>query len=188
VKTADAVIRPARRDDAAAIAAIHNDAVRSTTAIWTDVTVDADDRAQWMQEHEGRGEAVLVAVDADDAVLGYATFGPWRAKDGYRHTVEHSVYVRSDSRGGGLGRALLVAIVDEARRSGKHVMVAAISSDNTSSIRLHEQVGFTTVGCLRQVGTKFGRWLDLTYLQLILDPRARPEAASATPEASSLAS
>lgn len=159
-----------------AITAIYNDAVEHTTAIWNDRTVDEADRAAWVADHERAGFPVLVAVD-DDEVVGYATFGPWRPHDGYRYTVEHSVYVRGDQRGRGLGRTLMVELIERARALGLHAMVAGIASDNVGSIRLHEKLGFRTVGVLPQVGTKFGTWLDLTFLQLTLDDRERPEDA-----------
>ncbi len=120
----------------------------------------------------------MVAVSDDDKVLGYASFGDWRAWDGYRHTVEHSVYVRSDQRGAGIGKALMEALIGRARDIGKHVMVAGIEAGNTGSIRLHEKLGFEQAGLLRQVGTKFGRWLDLAFLQLTLDKRADPDRPS----------
>ncbi len=165
-----------------AITAIYNDAVEHTTAIWNDRTVDEADRAAWVADHERAGFPVLVAVDDDD-VVGYATFGPWRPHDGYRYTVEHSVYVRGDQRGRGLGRTLMVELIERARGPGLHAMVAGIASDNVGSIRLHEKLGFRTVGVLPQVGTKFGIWLDLTFLQLTLDDRDRPEAVVRTSRA-----
>ena len=116
----------------------------------------------------------LLFLGADSAV-GYASFGDWRAWDGYRHTVEHSVYVRTDQRGKGVGEALMHALIKRARRIGKHVMVAGIEAKNAGSIRLHEKLGFEHVGHLKQVGTKFGGWLDLLFLQLILDERAEPD-------------
>lgn len=167
-------IRAAREEDAPGIAAIYNDAVAHSTAIWNDELVDATNRAAWLMAHRDLGYPVLVAAE-DDRVLGYATFGDWRAFDGYRHTVEHSVYVHADARGRGLGRTLMVALIDEARRLGKHVMVAGIDASNTGSIRLHERLGFTSVGLLPQVGMKFGRWLDLAFLQLTLDGRPAPD-------------
>ena len=112
----------------------------------------------------------MVAVSDDDKVLGYASFGDWRAWDGYRHTVEHSVYVRSDQRGAGIGKALMEALIGRARDIGKHVMVAGIEAGNTGSIRLHEKLGFEQAGLLRQVGTKFGRWLDLAFLHSLTRP------------------
>ncbi len=164
-------IRDAEDHDLPAIAAIYNDAVRQTTAIWNDSPVDVENRRQWRADRQRLGYPVLVAVDPADAVIGYASFGDWRAFDGYRHTVEHSVYVHSDQRGGGLGGALLQGLIERARAMGKHVMVAGIEAGNTASIRLHERLGFEHVGLLPQVGTKFGRWLDLAFLQLRLDDR-----------------
>lgn len=170
-------VRDARPVHAAGIAAIYNDAVAHTTAIWNDTLVDPADRTAWLTGRQDAGRPVLVAVDDDDQVLAYASYGDWRAFDGYRHTVEHSVYVRTDQRGAGLGRRLLEALIDRARDAGVHVMVAAIEAGNTGSVRLHEKLGFTHVGTLTQVGAKFGTWLDLTFLQLTLDDRAVPDAS-----------
>ena len=167
-------IRDARPVDAERIAEIYNDAVQHTTAIWNDETVDAANRRGWIADRQAHGFPVIVAVDADDDVLGYASFGPWRAFDGYRHTVEHSVYVRGDQRGAGLGPALMAELVERARQRGTHVMVAGIDAENAGSIRLHERMGFAATGALRQVGMKFGRWLDLTFMQLVLDDREAP--------------
>ena len=170
-------LRDAEDGDAEGIAAIYNDAVETTTAIWNEVTVDAADRRAWMQARRAAGYPVLVVVDPTGAVAGYASFGDWRAFDGYRHTVEHSVYVRADARGAGLGRTLMEALIARARAIGKHVMVAGIEAGNAGSITLHERMGFERVGFMPQVGTKFGRWLDLAFLQLLLDTRADPDAA-----------
>ncbi len=167
-------IRDARTRDLEAIAAIYNDAVANTTAIWNDVLVDVDNRAAWLADRTRQGYPVLVAVDDEDEVLGYASFGDWRAFDGYRHTVEHSVYIRGDQQGRGLGKTLMLALIERARSLGKHVMVAAVESGNVGSIRLHERLGFEETGRMSQVGTKFGRWLDLTFLQLVLDDRSTP--------------
>ncbi len=117
-------------------------------------------------------------VDAGNSVLGYASFGDWRPFEGFRHTVEHSVYVRSDQRGNGLGPQLMAALIERARDGGKHVMVAAIESGNSASIRLHERQGFAITGQMPQVGVKFGRWLDLTFMQLTLNPGALPPAVN----------
>ena len=167
-------IRDAGQGDITGITAIYNDAVARSTAIWNETTVDAANRLAWLADRQRTGYPVLVAVDPDGEVLGYASFGDWRAFDGYRHTVEHSVYVRADRRGHGIGRALLVALIERARGIGKHVMVAGIEAGNLPSIRLHESLGFEAVGLLRQVGAKFGTWLDLAFLQLTLDDRPVP--------------
>lgn len=163
-------IRPATTDDIEQITAIYNDAVETTTAIWNDTVVDQANRLAWWSERTAAGYPVLVAVAPDDStVLGYATFGPWRAFDGYRHTVEHSVYVLAGRRGGGIGRALMEALVVAARERDLHVMVAGVEASNIASIRLHERLGFVRAGLLPEVGTKFDRWLDLVFLQLVLE-------------------
>lgn len=162
-------IRDAVEADVPAITSIYNHAVEHSTAIWNEKTVDVADRIAWLNTRRSAGYPVLVAVDDTAQVLGYASFGDWRAFDGYRHTVEHSVYVRADRRGGGAGLALMTELLERARQLDKHVMVAGIEAGNEPSIRLHEKLGFTRVGLLPQVGTKFGRWLDLAFLQLVLD-------------------
>ncbi|NUB46580.1 N-acetyltransferase family protein [Fertoebacter nigrum] len=166
-------LRDATPDDAAAIAAIYNDAVLHGTAIWNDVTVDEANRIAWMAARAAQGYPVIVA-ERGGAVVGYASFGDWRAFDGFRGTVEHSVYVADGARGGGIGRVLLAALTDRARGCGKHVMVAAIEAGNAPSIALHRSLGFVETGVLRQVGQKFGRWLDLAFLTLQLDDRPHP--------------
>lgn len=164
------IVRDATEADLAGILAIYNDAVLTTTAIWNETVADLDNRRAWLADRGSKGYPVLVAVDEPGGeVIGYASFGDWRAFDGYRHTVEHSVYVRRDRRGGGIGPALLLPLIERARACGKHAMVAGIAGDNAASIRLHERLGFTTVGRMPEVGTKFGRWLDLVFMQLTLD-------------------
>ena len=162
------MIRPGSAADAAELAEIYNWAVTHSTAIWNDVTVDAANRAAWLLARQEAGYPVLVAVDSLDRAIGYASYGPFRAFDGYKHTVEHSVYVHADHRGAGLGSQLMRALIEHARADGRHVMVAAIDASNTGSIALHERLGFTHQGTMPEVGTKFGRWLDLALLQLRL--------------------
>lgn len=169
------LIRDAVEADAEGIMAIYNDAVAHTTAIWNEKLVDVANRVTWIADRQRLGYPVLVAAGAEGEVIGYASFGDWRAFDGYRHTVEHSVYVRSDRRGGGIGKALMIALIERARAIGKHVMVAGIEARNVGSIGLHEKLGFASVGLLPEVGMKFGRWLDLAFLQLKLDERATPD-------------
>lgn len=159
-------IRDAVAADAAAIRAIYNDAVAQTTAIWNDVQVDEANRIQWMADRQGRGLPVLVAEDEAGQVQGYASYGPWRAFDGFRHSVEHSVYVAAPGRGQGIGEALLRALISRAAQQQVHVMVAAIEAGNAPSIALHRKLGFVQTGLMPEVGTKFGRWLDLAFLQL----------------------
>ncbi|EFQ65817.1 GNAT family N-acetyltransferase [Pseudomonas fluorescens] len=167
------MIRDATEKDLPAIRDIYNDAVRNTTAIWNEQPVDLANRLAWFNARQALGYPILVAVE-NDAVTGYASFGDWRPFEGFRYSVEHSVYVRNDQRGKGLGPRLMQVLIERARSGGKYVMVAAIESGNQASIRLHERLGFITTGQMPQVGIKFGRWLDLTFMQLALNPGAEP--------------
>lgn len=169
-------IRFASKEDCAAIAEIYNHAVLHTAAIWNDQTVDAENRISWYEARQLMGYPVLVSEDRG-VVTGYASFGDWRNFDGFRHTVEHSVYVHPDHQGKGQGRALLSRLIAEARECGKHVMVAGIESQNQASLHLHSTLGFKITAQMPQVGTKFGRWLDLTFMQLQLDDRRDPDAS-----------
>lgn len=167
-------IRDATVADISAILEIYNHAVLHTTAIWNEKTVDLANRTAWMAERQKMGYPILVAVDAEQRVLGYASFGDWRAFEGYRHTVEHSVYVHPAAQRGGVGKALMHELIERAQQLHKHVMVAAIEAGNTASIGLHRQLGFTQTGLMQEVGTKFGRWLDLVFMQLLLDTQEHP--------------
>ena len=164
------IIRDAAEADLPAPRDIFNDAVLNTTAIWMDNVVDLANRQAWFAARAQQGYPILVAENAAGEVVGYASFGDWRPFDGFCHTVEHSVYIRADQRGKGLGPLLLAALIERAKACDKHVMVAAIESGNAASIRLHQRLGFAITGQMPQVGRKFGRWLDLTFMQLILTP------------------
>lgn len=166
----DILIRDAVEADLPGILDIYNDAVANTTAIWNETEADLANRETWFAARRERGFPILVAVRGD-AVVGYASYGDWRAFEGFRHTVEHSVYVRADARGTGTGRRLLQSLVEQAGAKGVHVMVACIEAENAASIRLHEALGFRFVGRFSEVGTKFGRWLDLTCMELKLPLR-----------------
>jgi len=165
------IIRPAAESDLPGVLEIHADAVARSTAIWTDVEPDLQGRRDWLAAHGRPGTAAIVAVEGD-LVVGYASFGPFHAKDGYRHTVENSVYVREGHQGAGIGRSLLEALVAGAAEAGHHVMVALVEAGNEGSVRLHRSLGFEDAGLLREVGVKFGRWLDLRYMTLMLDGTA----------------
>jgi L-amino acid N-acyltransferase YncA len=161
-------IKDATLEDATGITSIYNDAVLNTTAIWNDNVVEVSNRIDWIIERKKQAYPVLVAQDHSGNVLGYASFGDWRAFEGYKHTVEHSIYVRGDARGKGVGKQLLGCLIERARQLNKHVMVAGIEASNAPSIALHKGFGFVQTGLLPEVGTKFGKWLDLAFLQLIL--------------------
>ncbi|UHS60714.1 N-acetyltransferase family protein [Agrobacterium vaccinii] len=160
-------MRDATPDDLPGIMEIYNDAVLNTTAIWNDVLVDLENRKEWFKARKDRGFPVIVAV-RDGSVVGYASYGDWRAFDGYRHTREHSIYVHKNARGAGLGKLLMQALIEHAKANGVHVLIGAIESENTASIRLHEALGFRIAGRYSEVGRKFDRWLDLTSMELKL--------------------
>ncbi len=162
------LLRPAQDADLDAILAIHNDAIAHSRAIWTDAPVDRAEREEWLQTRRAAGHPVIVA-DVEGVVAGYASYGPWRPKSGYRYTVEDSIYLDGRFRGRGIGGLLLGELIGLARGAGMRVMIADIESGNTASIRLHERFGFEHAGTLRHVGTKFGDRLDLAILQLPLD-------------------
>jgi phosphinothricin acetyltransferase len=161
------MIRAATEADLPAILAIYNDAVLNTTAIWNETPVDLDNRRAWMHARAAAGFPVYVTEEAG-RVLGYGSFGDFRPFEGYRVTVEHSLYVDAAARGRGHGKRLLTALVEEARRLGKRAMIGGIDGANGPSIALHVKFGFVEVGRLPGVGTKFGRPLDLVLMQKTL--------------------
>jgi L-amino acid N-acyltransferase YncA len=157
-------VRTASEADLPAVLAIYNDAVRNTTAIWNETPVDLENRRAWFAARRKAGFPVLVA-DEGGRVAGYGSFGDFRPFEGYRVTVEHSLYVARDARRRGHGAALLTALIDEARKLEKRVMIGGIDAENAVSIALHAKFGFAEVGRLPGVGIKFGRPLDLVLMQ-----------------------
>jgi phosphinothricin acetyltransferase len=161
-------IRAAVDADAPMLAQIYNEVIANTTAVYRETPVTPEERGAWVRGRIEQGYPVLVAVDAS-GVIGFASFGDFRAWPCYRHTVEHSVHVRADRRGRGAGKQLLRDLFPLAARLGKHVMVAGVDAANTASIGMHERLGFERVAHFREVGRKFDRWLDLVFLQRYLD-------------------
>ncbi len=160
-------IHEAREDDLPRILAITNEAIATTTSVWNVSPATFAMRNAWMRERQARGFPVLVAK-VEGVVQAFGSFGDFRAWEGYRHTVEHSIYVDPVAQGRGLGRALLDGLVERAGTLGMHVMIGGIEADNVRSIRLHERAGFEEAGRLKEVGRKFDRWLDLVLMQKIL--------------------
>lgn len=155
----------------AGICAIYNQAVRETFAIWSETETTVDMRRAWMRGRRNAGFHVLAALAPDDGeVLGYASYGVFRDFPGYIGTVEHSVYVAPWAHRQGLGRALLGELVRRAQAAGLACMVGGVDSANAASIALHELMGFERQGCLKGVGRKFGRSLDLVFMVKALDP------------------
>jgi L-amino acid N-acyltransferase YncA len=164
-------VRPATRDDAGAIRDIYNPYVTGSTVTFDMVPRSLDEQLAWLDEHSGAHPAV-VAVDDMATVRGFASLSPYRPRPAYRTTVEDSVYVQADVRGGGVGRLLLSEIVELAESYGFHAVMARIVDGHAASIALHTACGFELIGVERQVGRKFGRWLDVALMQLLLGPDA----------------
>ena len=162
------IIRPATEQDIPAITAIFNEAIVNSNAIWTEKQDSEAERLAWMKARLALGYPVLVAAEGP-VVLGYGTFGDFRAFPGYRYSVEHSVYIHADHRGRGLGRIIVDELIAAATALGKHVMIAGIDGGNPASLRLHAQLGFVEVARMPEVGRKFGRWLELVFMQRVLD-------------------
>jgi phosphinothricin acetyltransferase len=163
--TSDVLIRPAVPQDLDVVHALHVESVLHSTAIWQSTPNTRASFDGWLAARDADGYPVLVG-EVEGTVAGYVTYGPWRPHEGYRHTVEHSVYVDARHRGHGLATILMGALIEHARHDDRHVMMAGIASENTGSIRLHERLGFETVAVVPEVGRKFDRWLDLTMMRL----------------------
>jgi L-amino acid N-acyltransferase YncA len=166
-------IRLAGEDDLPDILRIYNQAIEKTTAVFEYRPHTIEMRREWFRAKQAASLPVLVA-DESRTVKGFASYGPFRAWPAYKYSVELSVYVDEASRGHGIGGGLVQRVLTHARDHDLHVVMAGITSDNAVSLRLHEKLGFTEVAHIREVGYKFGRWLDLKFLQIVLDGPQRP--------------
>jgi L-amino acid N-acyltransferase len=172
----EARVREAVDADLPAIVDLQNVLLSTTTVEWTDTPHTILERAEWLRRQRTRHYPVLVAVAAGE-VVGWCSFGDFRDTTkwpGYQYTVEHTIHVREDNRGNGVGRSLMTGLIESAQTLGKHVMVGAVAAENEASIRFHERLGFVEVARMPQVGAKFGRWLDLVLLQKRMDERDSP--------------
>ncbi|MEP2533462.1 N-acetyltransferase family protein [Shimia sp.] len=162
-------LRQAIVDDADAITRIWNTEIREGVSTFNKTEKSV---SEVLDIIEARGAAVLVAVDDDadndDQVLGFATWAQFRGSVGYRHTFEHTIYLDHTARGCGLGRDLMQAIENGARRDGVHVLVACIGGENDAAVAFHARMGFEHAGHMPEVGRKFGRWMDLVLMQKLL--------------------
>lgn len=147
---------------------IFNEAILNSTALYDYKTRSMDTMQSWYVDKQRGNYPIIGVFDKDNVLLGFATYGQFRVRPAYKYTVEHSVYVRSDKRGHGLGKALLQEIIIKAEEQSFHVMVGVIDASNEISLKLHEKEGFEFVGIMKQVGYKFGKWLDASFYQLIL--------------------
>jgi L-amino acid N-acyltransferase len=159
-------VRLARLEDAEPTRQIYNTEVTTSTATFDLVPRSLEQQREWLTARSG-AHAVLVAEEADGAV-GFASLSPWRNRPAYATSVEDSVYVHRDHRGRGIGKLLLGELLGVATAHGFHAVFARIVGDHEASIRLHEAAGFEIVGTEREVGRKFGRWLDVMVMELLL--------------------
>lgn len=162
------VIKACNRDDLAAILEIFNESILNTTALYYFDPLDMDWMQQWFADKKAGNYPIIGAYNENGQLMGFSTYGVFRARPGYKFTVEHSVYVHKDYRRLGLGKTLLKEIIIHAKAQDYHVMVGVIDAANEISIRLHKNEGFELSGILKETGFKFGRWLDVAFLQLIL--------------------
>ncbi len=159
-------LRLARPEDAEAIRRIYNVEVEGTTVTFDLVPRSLAEQEAWLEARSGA--MVVIVAELDGEVVGFGSLSPYRSRPAYSSTVEDSVYVRADQRGTGVGRALLAGLIDAAETRGFHSIMARIVGDHTASIALHASLGFEAVGVEREVGRKFGKWLDVMLMQKML--------------------
>jgi len=162
------ILREAMAGDLPAIARILNAEIASGTASWTETPKTGTDMETWFAERRAGGYPLFVA-EAGGEVLGYASYGPFRRGEGYRETVEHSVYVARGARGRGIARLLMERLIAEAQAAGFTRLVGGVSADQPASLGLHRALGFEEQGRLKGVGVKRGKRLDLALMVLALD-------------------
>jgi phosphinothricin acetyltransferase len=157
-----------------AILAIFNEAIANSTALYDYRPRAPDTMAPWFATKRSKGFPVIGVEDDDGRLLGFASYGTFRAWPAYKYAVEHSIYIHVDHRGQGLGRLLLEALIEQARADQVHTLIGGIDAANAGSITLHTRLGFQHAGTIRQAGFKFGRWLDLAFFQRILETPTNP--------------
>ena len=172
--TSTTLVRCTHERHATAILDIFNEAILTSTALYDYRPRAPESMAPWF-ETKRKGNFPVIGIESQDGtLLAFGSYGSFRAWPAYKYTVEHSVYVHRDHRGKGLGRVIMQALIQAARERDVHAMVGAIDASNTASLALHESLGFQRVGTMPQVGFKFGRWLDLALVQLLLDTPLQP--------------
>ena len=167
------IIRSASELDMAQICDLYNALIPTSTGAWTEHLQTVAERRAWFERQTQADFPTLVSEHNGD-VTGFCAYADFRGSGkwpGYRYTVEHTIHVDRRWWGQGIGRALRTTLMEHAQSKGMHVMVAAIDSHNLESIRFHERLGFTSTARMPEVGTKFGRWLELVLMQRILDDR-----------------
>jgi L-amino acid N-acyltransferase YncA len=159
-------VRLARTEDAEAMRSIYNVEVETSTVVFDLVPRTIAEQRAWLAARTG-AHVALVAVDEQE-VVGFGSLSPYRERPAYATSVEDSVYVHRDHQGRGVGRAVLGALLEAAQASGFHAVVGRIVGDNEASIALHAAHGFEVVGREREIGRKFGKWLDVVVMERLL--------------------
>ncbi|MGQ0601267.1 MAG: GNAT family N-acetyltransferase [Anaerolineales bacterium] len=162
------LIRPAAHADLPAIIEIYNWAVLNTTATAAYEPEPLEQRATWFESHQRDGYPVFVAEAEAGQVVGWSSLSKYKERIGYRFTAENSIYLAPDVHGRGIGKLLMTPLIEAARELGLHAIVAGIDSENVASLKLHARFGFVEVARFREVGFKFGQWLDVVYMELVL--------------------
>ncbi len=160
-------VRNATEEDLPAMLEIYNEIILNTLAVWHEEAHTLAMRKEWFALKKEQDFPVLVA-ESQGIILGFATISTFRPWSGFRFTVENSVYVRPENRGQGVAKLLLPALIDAAKQLNIHAIVAGIEATNDISIALHEKFGFIEVAHFKEVGFKFGKWMDLKFMQLTL--------------------
>jgi phosphinothricin acetyltransferase len=157
-----------------AILAIMNDAIANSTALYDYRPREAASMVGWFEAKRAGRFPVWGALDARGELLGFASYGTFRAWPAYKYSVEHSVYVSRTQRGRGVGTALMKRLIQSASEQDVHTLIGGIDAENVQSIAFHERLGFVRAGTIQQAGFKFGRWLDLAFYQLLLSTPREP--------------
>jgi phosphinothricin acetyltransferase len=162
------LLRNATVADAEAIRTIYNHEVETSLVTFDLVPRNLPEQQEWIREREGALGAIVAEREEDGAILGFASLSPYRSRPAYNTTVENSIYVSEAARGLGVGKTLLEELLTMAKARGFHTVLAHIAGGHKASIALHHSVGFSIVGVQKEVGRKFGKWLDVTVMQHML--------------------
>lgn len=160
-------VRNATEKDLEEILEIVNYNILNTTAIY-----DYESRTLAQQkaifDEKKKADFPLIVIEIDNEIAGFGTYGTFRFKEGYKFTVEHSVYVSVNHQGKGLGKLLLAELIQIAKKQKRHTMIAVIDAENQNSVEFHKQFGFESVGIIKESAFKFDKWLDTVFMQLLL--------------------
>lgn len=173
IERKEKMIREATKEDLMDILDIYNDAILNTTVVYTYKPETLEDRAVWYNQKLEQGYPILVC-EQDNRVVGFASFGPFRAWPAYKYSIEHSIYVNRKYRRRGIGASLLKELITIATEKGYMTLIGGIEATNEKSIIMHKNFGFTHSGTIEKAGFKFNQWLDLAFYQLLLNGPENP--------------